>query len=68
MLPGTVVRGDAAPGDLARGDHGTHGVHVDTQLGRLPVAAWHGHNGPCRVLLRPEQLTVAPSAGTPAAR
>lgn len=58
VLPGTVVRDDHVDGDA-------RGVHVDTPLGRLPVASWHGHDGPCQVLLRPEQLTVEPAAGSP---
>lgn len=52
VLPGIVVHDDA-------------GTRVDTELGRLPVAAWHGHEGPCHVLLRPEQLTVTPAGDSP---
>ena len=49
VVPGTVVRGD-------------DGVHVDTPLGLLAVVNWHGHEGRCQVLMRPEHVTVESAA------
>ncbi|MFP5347487.1 MAG: ABC transporter ATP-binding protein [Actinomycetes bacterium] len=34
---------------------------VSCALGRLPVRTWHGRTGPCRVLIRPESIGVAPA-------
>ncbi len=50
VLPGTVVRDGA-------------GVHVDGPLGSMPIASWHGQEGRCLVLLRPEQLTALAGGG-----
>jgi iron(III) transport system ATP-binding protein len=45
-----VLPGRAAP----------DGTSVDCLLGRLPVASWHGEDGPCLVLIRPEDLALEP--------
>ena len=37
------------------------GAEVDCPLGRLSVDAWHGAEGPCQVLIRPEELSVEPT-------
>lgn len=37
-------------------------VAVDCALGELPVGNWHGREGRCQVLIRPEQISIA--AGT----
>lgn len=38
------------------------GAEVDCALGRLSVDAWHGAEGPCQVLIRPEELSVEQTA------
>lgn len=43
------------PGEVA---HTDDGVRVTCALGRLPVAHWHGADGPCDVLIRPEHIEV----------
>lgn len=47
VLDGTVTRNGSE-------------VSVDCELGRLPVAMWHGQNGRCQVLVRPEYLSIGP--------
>jgi iron(III) transport system ATP-binding protein len=51
ILPGRVVR-----------DHA--GIHVGCELGHLDVGHWHGVEGACQVLVRPEHLAVGPSHPT----
>jgi iron(III) transport system ATP-binding protein len=51
--------GDAlvVPGEISRG---SDGVHVLCALGRLEVGRWHGQDGVCQVLIRPEQIELDP--------
>jgi len=53
--------GDAVvvPGEVAR----DHGVQVVCALGRLAVGHWHGDEGACLVLIRPEHIAVRPAGG-----
>ncbi len=53
--------GDAVvvPGEVARDD----GIQVVCALGRLPVGHWHGSEGSCLVLIRPEHIRVRPVDG-----
>jgi iron(III) transport system ATP-binding protein len=59
--------GDAliVPGEISCG---SDGVHVVCALGRLKVGRWHGQDGACQVLIRPEQIELEPvdTAGKPA--
>jgi iron(III) transport system ATP-binding protein len=54
--------GDAVvvPGEAVRG---LDGVEVRCALGRLGVCHWHGCEGACLVLIRPEQICVRPADG-----
>lgn len=51
--------GDAVvvPGEVARAD----GIQVVCALGKLAVGHWHGAEGACLVLIRPEHITVRPA-------
>ena len=46
------------PGHIIRG---RDGVRVMCALGRLEVGHWHGDEGDCEVLIRPEQISVGPA-------
>lgn len=50
--------GDAVvvPGEVVRDD----GIRAVCALGRLAVGHWHGVEGACLVLIRPEHITVRP--------
>ncbi len=51
VLPGEIERDGAD-------------VRVRCALGRLPVGHWHGTEGRCQVLVRPEHVRAGPAAGT----
>jgi iron(III) transport system ATP-binding protein len=50
------------PGEI---DRGVDGVEVRCPLGKLEVCHWHGGEGPCLVLIRPEQIAVRPAGERP---
>lgn len=57
--------GDAVvlPGQITRG---AEGIRVACALGDLDVGRWHGTDGPCRVLVRPEQIDIRAAGGAAA--
>ncbi|MFN8188630.1 MAG: ABC transporter ATP-binding protein [Gaiellales bacterium] len=59
--------GDAVvvPGEIV---HGLDGIQVECPLGRLAVCRWHGGDGACLVLIRPEHIAVGSPGDPPHSR